>query len=485
MKYVTEGYEPKKVLQYFEDIANIPRPSYHEEAVSKYIYEWGKNLGLDAYRDEANNVVLKKKGSKGCENLPPIMLQGHIDMVPVKVPESNHNFLTDPIPLMVVDGKLTADGTTLGADNGNAVAYMMGVLSDDSLVHPPLECVFTSGEEVGLLGATALSKDAFTAKRMINMDAGGLDTSVTTVSCAGGLELKMTTTPVWQKASGNFVSLYIHGLKGGHSAVTIDKGRGNGAKLMARIINRVSLNTKTVVAAFDAGDKMNAIVSYAKAVISVADLDVALKEIDTVAKEIKEELRVTDKNFVCEFAPCEAPEKMLDDVQSKRFVQFVLTVPSTARDMSFELKDLVLCSTNLGSVKISDDNIFLWSFTRSGEDSRQNALGEEIKALADVFGYDVEVGTDFSGWKYNPNSKMRELHSKLFKEKFGKDVKEEAIHGGLECGIFFSKEPELDVITFGPVSDGAHTPDEYVDLESFKEMYEYLCYFLEALTKEY
>ena len=196
MKYVTEGYEPADVLRFFEDISRIPRGSGNERAVAEYIYNWGKELGLDAYKDEHNNVVLKKKGSAGCEDLPPIMLQGHTDIVCVKLPESDHNFETDPLPLYIEDGKLRSRGTTLGADNGNAVAYMMGVLSRNDLVHPPLECVFTSGEEIGLLGAEDLSKDAFTAKRMINMDAGGMDQSVTTASRAGGLELVMTQKPV-------------------------------------------------------------------------------------------------------------------------------------------------------------------------------------------------------------------------------------------------------------------------------------------------
>lgn len=484
MKYVTEGYEPKAVLQYFEDIARIPRGSGNEAAVAQYLYDWGKNLGLEVYKDESNNVVIKKKGSAGCENLPPVMLQGHTDIVAVKLPESNHNFLTDPLPLMIEDGKLTSNGTTLGADNGNAVAYMMGVLADNTLVHPPLECVFTSGEEIGLLGAEALSKDAFTAKRMINMDAGGLDTSITTVSCAGGLELRMTQKPIWQEAKGNFISLYIHGLKGGHSAVAIDQGRGNAGKLIARIINHVSLKTKTVVATINGGEKMNAIMSDIKAVISVENLDIAMKEIENTVADIKEELRVTDAGFVCEFAPCDAPTKMLDDVQSKHLVQFALTIPSTVRDMSFEIAGHILNSNNLGAIQVTDDEILLWTLARSGDDSRQKAMGEEICALADVFGYDVQVCANFSGWKYNPNSKMRSLHEKLFKEVFGKDVKSAATHGGLECGVFYSKDNDLDIITFGPKSDGEHTPDEYVELESFKEMYEYLCAFLKELTKE-
>ena len=483
MKYVTEGYEPKEVLQFFEDISRIPRPSFHEEAVAEYVYNWGKNLGLDAVKDEHNNVVIKKKGSAGCEDLPPVMLQGHLDMVPSKVPGSKHDFLKDPLPLMVVDGKLTSDGTTLGADNGNAVAYMMGVLADNTLVHPPVECVFTVGEEVGLLGANLMSKDLFTAKRMINLDAGGLNQSVTTVSCAGGLELKMRCKPIWQEAKGEFISLYIHGLKGGHSAGAINEGRGNAGKLVARIINHVSLKTKTVVATINGGDKMNAILDTVKAVISVEDLNLALETINKSIEDIKDELRVTDPGFVCEVEHVAAPEKMLDDVQSKHLVQFALTIPSTVRDMSFEIKGHVLCSNNLAAIQVSEDEILLWTLGRSGDDSRQEAIGEEIKALAEVFGYDVEVCANFSGWKYNPNSKMRELHKKLFKEKFGIDLQDSATHGGLETGVFYAKDRDLDIIAMGPITDGEHTPDEWLDLKSFKDMYEYLCYFLEGLTK--
>ena len=199
MKYVTEGYYPERVLQYFEDLARIPRESGNEAAVAQYVYEWGKNLGLYAVKDEHNNVVIRKPASAGCEHLPYIILQGHLDIVAVKLPESNHNFDTDPLPLYVENGILRSNGTTLGADNGNACAYMMGVLADNSLVHPPVECVFTAGEEIGLVGANRLDADMFVSKRMINMDAGGEDQSVTTVGCAGGLETKMRQKPVCRK----------------------------------------------------------------------------------------------------------------------------------------------------------------------------------------------------------------------------------------------------------------------------------------------
>ena len=486
MNYVTAGYEPKEVLQYFEDLARIPRGSGNCAAVAQYVYDWGKNLGLDAYKDEFDNVVLKKPGTPGCENLPPVMLQGHLDIVAVKLPESDHNFLTDPLPLYVDKelGRLRSKGTTLGADNGNACAYMMGVLARNDLVHPPLECVFTSDEEIGLIGADKLDKNAFTAKRMINMDAGGEDQTTTTVSCAGGIELVMTQKPIWQEAKGNFISLFIHGLKGGHSAGVIDKGHGCAGKLMARIIYNVSQVTKTNVAEYYGGQKMNAVMAETKAVIGVEDLDKALEIIGKTVADIKEELRVTDEGFECDFAPCAAPAKMLDDAQGKKLVQFVLAIPQGVRDMSFEIPGLVLNSNNLGAVWLTEDEIRVWTFNRSGDDSRQEAMADEIKSLADVFGYDAKTGAHFYGWKFNPNSKMREIHTRLMKEPFDIDLQITAGHGGLETGVFFGKEPEMDIVCFGPKGSGAHTPEEYLDLESFREMFDYLCKFLAELTKE-
>ncbi len=483
MKYVTEGFEPKEILQYFEDIARIPRESGNEATVARYLYDWGKSLGLDVWKDEFNNVIIRKPGTPGCEDLEPIILQGHTDIVAVKLPESDHNFDTDGLPLYVENGRLRSKGTTLGADNGNAVAYMMGVLSRNDIVHPPLECLFTSGEEIGLVGAEHLDGSVLKGRRLINMDAGGEDQTVTTVGCAGGLEMKMRQKPIWQPAKGNFISIFIHGLKGGHSAGAINEGRGSAGKLMARIINRVSLNTKTTVATINGGTKQNAIMADCKAVISVENTDTALAVIEKLVADIKEELRATDAGFVCEFGPCDAPEKMLDDAQSKKLVQFVLAIPAGVRDMSFEIPGHVLNSNNLAAVQVWDDEIMIWTLGRSGDDTRQDAMGEEICSLADVFGYEVQVGAHFYGWKYNPNSKMRDLHTKLWKEKFGLDLKVEATHGGLECGVFCSKIPGVDIICFGPVSGGAHTPEEYLDIASFGKVYDYLIYFLEQLTK--
>ncbi len=484
MQEVTKGYQPADVLGFFEAVSRIPRASRNEKAVAEYIYNWGKDLGLSAYIDTAYNVVLKKPASKGYEKSAPVLLQGHLDIVPEKLPTSNHNFDTDPLPLYIENGRLKSRGTTLGGDNGNAIAYMMGVLSRDNFIHPPLECVFTTGEEIGLLGAAELSSDSFTAKRMINMDAGGMDQTITTVACAGGLEMKMRQKPNFVKAQGEFIKITIDGLQGGHSATTIHKGRGNAAKLMARMINNANLYTQINVCEFMGGDKMNAIISSCTAIIAAKDKDEALGALATVGLDIQDELSVTDAGFKFYLEEVETVEKMLEYNQSKRFIQFILTLPSTVRDMSFEIENHPLNSSNLGAVQLKDDEILLWSLTRSEVDSRMDALGEEIAALCDVFGYEVEVGAYFGGWKYNPDSKLRNTHKKLFKEVFGLDLVEKATHGGLECGFFYAKEPEMDIITLGPKSEGAHTPEEFVELESFKETYEYLELLLTALAKE-
>ncbi len=484
MKYVTEGYEPRDVLRFFEDISRIPRGSRNEYEVAHYIYNWGRDLGLDAYIDEANNVILKKPGSKGCEDLPPVILQGHTDIVANKLPDSPHDFLKDPLPLYVEDGILRSRGTTLGADNGNAVAYMMGVLSRDNLVHPPLECIFTSGEEIGLIGANALDETKYDGMRMINMDGGGMDQTVFTVSAAGGNEFKMTQPAKWQDASGEFIYIELSGMLGGHSAGYNSLSRGNAVKILARMLNHTARFTKVVVAKMDAGTMMNAIPSDITATVSVEDKAVALRELEKIALAVKDELRVRDPGFTFKIEECPAPEKMLDDEQSRRFIQFLLALPAGIRDMNPEIEGAILNSNNLAAAHVYDDRLFVWTMNRSNDDTRQDAMDEEITAIADAFGFDVEVGSHFYGWKYEPDSKMRALHKKLFKKVFDIDLKEESAHGGLETGVFYSKKPGMDIITMGPKSDGAHTPNEMLVLDSFREMFDYLCLFLEELTKE-
>lgn len=482
MEYVTKGYEPKKVLEFFEDISRIPRGSGNEAQAAQYLYDFGKKLGLDSYKDEFNNVVIKKKASKGFEDLPPVIVQSHIDIVALKEPDSTHDFLKDPLPLYIDDkGNLRSKGTTLGADNGNGVAYMMGILEDNSLVHPPIECIFTANEEVGMIGASNLDKNSFSGRRMINLDAGGMDQSLTVASCSGGADIDLVKKASWQKASGEFISIYIFGLKGGHSACDIHLGRASAAKLLTRIINHVS-SDKTAIASFNGGEKTNAIMSDTKAVISVENADEAIEKINALCEEIKEEYKITDSGFSYKVEKCCAPDKMLTFDESKKLITLLLAVPSAMLEKSFELEDAVITSSNIGVIKLDDENIRIRILARSSDSSRLNFVLEQIKAFADAFSYEIEYGSAYPGWKFNANSALRSLHKELMKEVFNIDIKVTATHGGLECGVFCGKEPEMDIVCFGPKGEGAHTPDEYLVLESFKEMYEYLCRFLKELT---
>lgn len=484
MDYVTKGYEPADALQYFEEISAIPRGSENEAGVADYICEFAKAHGLEYYRDEANNVIVKKPGSKGCENVPPLMLQGHTDMVCVKLPDVEHDFTKDPIELEIKDGWLTAKGTTLGADDGMAVAYMLAFLAKEDYVHPPLECVFTSMEEIGLLGAMAIDAGKLSAHRLINMDGGTSAENISVVSCAGGQVYNFRRTPAWEKAEGEALSFKIRGLLGGHSAGVMHLGRGNGLKLMARILAAVGKDMPVSLASFTGGAKMNAIVSEADAVIVVpaGKAAEAEKTAEKIAAEIKEELSVSDSGFafICEKA--EADQVMTAE-DSKALITFLQLLPDGIRKMSQEIKDLVVCSSNVGILTMDGDTIDICDCIRSSEDGLKVTISEEMEALAALTGFKAVKGTGFGGWKYDAGSKLRALCADLYEKMYGKKMEFEATHGGLECGEFKSKIPDLDIMVIAPCAKEAHTPEESLNLESFRRVYNYLLAVFEELCR--
>ena len=477
MNYVTEGLQPADALRYFEEISCIPRASRNEKAVAQYVYDFAKGLGLDAQMDDAYNVVVKKPASPGCEALPPLMLQGHMDMVCVKLPGVEHDFDKDPLQLEIVDGKLKAKGTTLGADNGTACAYMMALLAKDDYVHPPLECVFTTMEEIGLMGAMALDASWISARRMINMDSGASTDNQTVVSCAGGIVLDFTRQPQWQAAQGEALKLRISGLLGGHSAITIGEGRGNALKLMARVLHAVNAATGGLqIAWFEGGMKMNAIVSEAQATVTVpaGTGAAALAAAQGMAQKIKAELAATDPGFCFEAQAVALPDQTLCAADSAALWQFLFLLPDGMRQMSREMQGLVHCSSNIGILTMSAQQIYLCDCVRSAEDSLGENLAKELSGLAALLGFTAKRGISFSGWKYDPDSPLRTLCMQVYKELFGSEMELQATHGGLECGEFKGKFPGMDIMTVAPTCDGAHTPEEYIDLASFARTYDYL-----------
>ncbi len=483
MEYVTKGLEPADALRYFEEISAIPRASQDEAAIANYICEFAKEHGLEYHRDDANNVIVRKPASKGCEDVEPLMLQGHTDMVCVKLPDCDHDFTKDPIELEIKDGWLTAKGTTLGADDGIAVAYMLAFLAKEDYVHPELECVFTSMEEIGLLGATALDASLLKSKRMINMDGGGSEEYMSVVSSAGGQVYDFYRKPEFVKAEGDAVDMTIRGLLGGHSAVTMTEGRGNALKLMARILVSLKRAMPIEVASFAGGMKMNAIVSDADAVVTVpaGKADEAMEIVSKVADDIKKEYAASDPGFT--FA-CEktTAEKVMSHEDSEALVNFMEMLPDGIHVMSQEIKDMIICSSNVGVLEMTEDGrIHVLDCIRSAEESVKTAISEKYELLASMCGFEAVKGTHFGSWGYDPASKLRAACSKVYEKLYGRPLEFITTHGGLECGEIKAKIPDLDIACMCATAEGAHTTDERLNLESFKRIYDCLLGIFEEL----
>ena len=485
MELVTKGYKPEDALGYFEEISAIPRASGNEKAVADYICRFAEEHGLEYHRDDVHNVIVKKPASKGYEDVPPVILQGHTDMVCVKLPECDHDFDKDPIELEIRDGWLTAKGTTLGADDGVAVAYMLAFLAKGDYVHPALECVFTSMEEIGLLGASALDASVLQGRRMINMDGGASEDCDSVVSSAGGQVYDFYRKADLEKVSGEGVELSIRGLLGGHSAIVMNQGRGNGLKLMARIITAIAKEMNVRISSFSGGMKMNAIVSASDAVINVPEGRVgeAMAIAGRVGSDIKEELKISDPGFELTMAPKAVDEVMTAEC-SDALLHFMELLPDGIHNMSQEMKDLILCSSNVGVLELlPDGRIHVLDCIRSTDESLKEALSDRFETLARLCGFEAVKGTSFGAWKYDAGSKLRAVCSKVYKDMFGKDMRYTTSHGGLECGELKAKIPDLDIVCMCPTAREAHTTDEALNLESFGRMYDCLLAVFEELCR--
>ncbi|HIU87344.1 MAG TPA: beta-Ala-His dipeptidase [Candidatus Avilachnospira avistercoris] len=485
MGYITKGLEPSDALRYFEEISAIPRASKNEAAIADYICGFAKEHGLWYRKDEANNVIVKRPGSKGHEDDPALILQGHTDMVCVKLPDCKHDFDKDPIELEIKDGWLTAKGTTLGADDGIAVAYMLAFLAKEDLVCPPLECIFTSMEEIGLLGAAALDTSDISGRMMINMDGGASEDHMSVVSSAGGQVYDFYRTPTFEAAHGDVLSLTIRGLLGGHSAIVIDQGRGNALKLMARMLSAISKKMEVGVVSFSGGMKMNAIVSDADAVITVPEGKgkEAAGIAEKLAADIKAELKVSDPGFEFKCVASEA-DKVMSPADSKALIAFIELLPDGIHVMSQEMKGLILLSSNVGVLELlPDGRIHVLDCIRAVEDTLRDEISQRYETLASLCGFEAERGTGFGSWAYDAGSKLRALCSGVYKDMFGKDMVYTFSHGGLECGELRSKIPDLDIVCMCPTAREAHTTEEALDLASFKRMYDCLVEVMKKLCE--
>lgn len=473
MEYKIHGYEPEKLFHYFEDIAAIPRESRDEKAISDFLVAFAKERGLWVYQDEVYNVIIKKAASAGAEGAPAVMMQGHIDMVCDKLAGVEHDFKTQGIDLVVKDGVLSANGTTLGADNGVAVALMLTILDDDSLVHPALECVFTTDEETGLVGAETLDKSQIDARIMINLDSE--EEGVATVSCAGGVVVTYTRPITREHKSGSTLTLEISGLLGGHSGADIHLERGNGNLIMARIVERLMVAGEPALVSFNGGTKDNAINRECKAVLVYADraaAEAGAELAQGIADAVSVELETYDPGFTCALTiEDDAEVEAIDGDTALAFVRAIRLAPNGVMRRNLAADGAVDVSSNIGVVATSDAEAKILLSPRSSITSLQEEFKDRLQTLADVLGFDAKFEYEYPGWSYVEHSPVREVFLESYRELFGTELRIESIHAGLECGLFADALPGLDAIAVGPQLHDVHTPDEHMELASFERFY--------------
>lgn len=472
MNYIIQGRKPASVFRFFEEISAIPRGSFHEAGIADYLVNFAAQRGLAHWRDEMNNVLIKKPATAGREGEKPLMLQGHTDMVCEKNNDVEHDFLKDPLKLWL-DGKyLRARGTTLGADNGIAVAVMMAMLDGELTSHPALECLFTTAEEVGLNGAHAFDYSLIDADRMINLDSE--EQGIVTAGCAGGLRSDLTMDYTAVPFAGEGLRVTVKGLMGGHSGVNINSGRANANKLMGRILAALWAQEPFGIARLEGGSKDNAIPRECEAVLAVANAERAEEVITRVAAELAEEMSADDKGFTVICESCESESVMMGERDTQNAVTLLACVTNGVMTMSPHIRGLVEFSRNLGTVRYEDQKLTFVFSSRSSLEAQLDASIRELDLLAAMLGCKASHYSRYPGWAFAPISPLRDAYLQVYRELTGKEAKVDIIHAGLECGVISSHIPGMDMISIGPDMKDIHSPDEALDLDSVEAFWQLL-----------
>ena len=474
--------KPEMLFKYFAQICNIPHGSKHEEQISEFLQNFGKELGLETIADEVGNVLIKKPAYPGYENRKTVILQGHMDMVCDKRKGVEHDFEKDPIRL-VVDGEwLKADGTTLGADNGVGVAAAMAVLADDTLKHGPVNCLFTVDEETGLTGAQALSADMLQGDILINLDSE--DEGEIFIGCAGGVCNYADYRFIWNHISGDlfFMKAEISHLTGGHSGDDINKGRANANKLLNRFLCRIADKYEFYLCDIDGGSLHNAIPREAWAVFAVQSEDKESVRVDfnLFAAEVQEEYSVTEPDMKFVLQSTDPTHRAIDNDSAKKILKSLNAVFNGVFAMSQDVPGLVETSSNLASVRRVKDNVItVTTSQRSSIESARDNVSATVRSAFELGGANVTTKGHYPGWKPDMNSEIMKVACEQYKKMFGGEAKITAIHAGLECGLFLEKAPHLDMISFGPTMRGVHSPDEKLHIASTERFWNHLVAILE------
>ncbi len=480
---VIDNLEPKLLWKEFEKISKIPRCSKHEGKIREYLLDFAKQHGLKSKTDKTGNVVISKPASSGMEGKPIVILQSHMDMVCEKNSDVDHDFTKDPIKFKLNGDILTADGTTLGADDGIGVATTLAILEDNTLKHGPIEGLFTVDEETGLTGAFALESDMLKGKILLNIDSE--DFGVVTVGCAGGGDSKIKLPLKTQPISGDMENMLIKisGLRGGHSGVDAHEQRGNAIKLLARMLWKTSQNYDFYLADIKGGDKHNAIPreAYAKVSIDKTDKNKFISDLKSEEKDILGEIKPIDPNFKMDVEDIEKPDKVLDKNSQNNLLNLLHGLPHGVDKMSYDISGLVETSTNLATVILDGNSAIMGLSSRSSIASALQDFRDRIHAIANLSGATVSEETPYPGWKPNLDSKLLKQSKKIFKDMYGKEPTVEAIHAGLECGIIGEKFPGMDMISIGPTIKYPHSPEEQVHVSTVSKFYDFTLKIIESV----
>ncbi|MBO4564739.1 MAG: aminoacyl-histidine dipeptidase [Bacteroidaceae bacterium] len=476
--------KPKAVFDYFAEINKVPRPSKHEEKMIAYLQDFAQKNQLAFKTDEAGNVLIAKPATPGMEDRETVILQGHMDMVCEKTSDRVIDFANDPIEAYIDGEWMRAKGTTLGADDGIGVALAMAVLTDTTIKHGPIECLFTRDEETGLTGAFAIQPGFMTGKYLINLDSE--DEGEIFIGCAGGVNTEIEFEYYAESIPEGYtaVKVVVDKLTGGHSGDDINKNRANANKLLARFLYQVNNKYDLFLCSIDGGNLHNAIPRHAEAVIAIPD---TLKheirsDFNIFAAEIQDEYHTTEPNAEFTMESCELPDTAIDNITASNLIASLNAVHNGVYEWSQDIPQFVETSSNLASIKMPEEGkIKIVTSQRSSTKSQLDCVCNVVASAFSLAGADVLINEGYPGWKPNPNSKLLQLTVEKYKELFNKEPKVRAIHAGLECGLFSEKYPGLDMVSFGPTLRGVHSPDEKLLIPTVEMVWRHLVAIIENI----
>lgn len=479
--------QPQAVWKNFDLLTQVPRPSGHLEKVQKFLLDWAKEHNVEAFKDEAGNIVMYKPATPGMEDRKVVTLQGHMDMVPQKTKESTHNFETDPIETWIDGEWVKAKGTTLGSDDGMAVATIMGIFEDDTIPHGPLEGFITADEETTMYGVEHMAADTLKGEILLNLDDETEGQMI--VGSAGGVnqqgELEYKPEPTDAADAG--VKITVKGLLGGHSGLEINEGRANANKLMARIVSDAIANFEARLCSWEGGNMRNAIPNRAEVVLALPKENVEALREECIAdweRTLRDEFAVVEKNLAVELEEVALPAEQVPAEIADNLVDALCACHDGVMRMIPEVPHIVETSSNIGIVQIGGGKAAFTFLVRSSRDSMRECCALTIESVLSMAGMKVSYDHAYPAWQPNPKSEIVALMSRVYKELFGVESKVQVVHAGLECGVIGAKYPKMDMVSFGPTLRSPHTPNERCNIPSVEKYWKFVLETLANIPKK-